>query len=317
MTTGDVLASSFNSPEATCPQAFAEADGFVASGYGYLGLRGVSNARDLGGMPAADGRVIASGRLLRSGELAHATADDAAVLRGRSLACVIDLRTAAERRADPEPARRFPGVEFAFVPVTNQVAVGITHDAGFKELVESALSYGAHAEERIGELYVNIVTSQEGRDGYRKFFSLVTETAEKHPGSAVLWHCTAGKDRTGIAAALLETVLGVPRDLVVEDYLASNRYSEPVPAQLVEKLGRMGLAKSAGAFLKAMYGVTEQNLLRAFSAIDQGWGSLDAYLQKELGVGPEQVRHLRELYLEPAPATPSGASSSAAPFSPR
>lgn len=294
-------ATPLNPGEAQGTAAFRESQDFVARGYGYLGLKGVSNARDLGGMPAADGKVIARGRLFRTGELTHATAEDAAVLRGYSLACVVDLRTASERHADPEPARRFPSVDFEFVPVINQVAVGITHDAGMKELVESAISYGTHVQERIAEFYVSIVTSQEGRDGYRRFFELARATGEKDPHAAFLWHCTAGKDRTGIAAALLETVLGVPQDLVVEDYLASNRYSEPVPAQLVERLGQMGVAKAPAVFLKTLYGVDETNLVKAMEAIRSEWGSLDAYLSKELGVGDAEVQRLRELYLtEPA-----------------
>ena len=150
----------------------------------------------------------------------------------------------------------------------------------------------------MSEMYAQIVTGDEGIAGYRRFFDVVMAVGERPAPSAVLWHCSAGKDRTGIAAALLEHALGVPEELVVEDYLASNRFTQPGWARAVLALAdrRLFPAKLA-AMAHVLYTVEEESLRRAFDAVRGSWGSVDAYLDEALGMDAGRVARLRELYL--------------------
>ncbi|MEY8436693.1 tyrosine-protein phosphatase [Atopobiaceae bacterium 24-176] len=272
---------------------------FAASDWGYMGLTGVRNARDLGGLATSDGHVVARGRLLRSGELHGASVVDARALADLGLSAVVDFRTERERSSAPDPAALFPGVDFEFVPVISASAAGITRSMDLRDLLSLFREYERGAEDRMSEMYAEIVTGDEGRAGYHRFFNIVMEAGERPRPSAVLWHCSAGKDRTGIAAALLEHALGVPEELVVEDFLASNRFTQPGWAKAVLALGDRHLFPSkVAAMVHVLYTVEEQSLRRAFDAVRKGWGSVDAYLDRELGMDAERVQRLRELFLE-------------------
>lgn len=273
-------------------------DRFIASGFGFMGLSGVKNARDLGGMPTSDGRVVRAGRLIRSGELSGARSEDIRRLKDLGLSAVVDLRTEGERESHPDPAGRLPATSFEFLPVISSGAAGITRNMGLRDLMRLAKSYERGAEGQVSRLYVEIVTSKEGVDGYRRFFDVVMGVGELDGPHAVLWHCTAGKDRTGLAAAFLERALGVPMEMVTQDYLASNFYTQPAWSKAVLAVGRHHLLpKGLAMMAHVLYSVEQESLEAAFGAIDKQWGGFDAFLEKELAMGPERVERLRDLYL--------------------
>lgn len=325
------------------PQVARLEDAFIGTGYGHIGLLGVRNARDLGGMPTQDGHVIRHGVLLRTGQLGKATASDAARLRGMGLSVVVDFRTQSERARSPEPMHLLPEASMEFVPVIRQSTAGITQDKSLRSLIAEAKAYDLGGEDKISGLYATIVTSELGRQGYRRFFEILLEQAtnpktfvplfiqepagsagakaagaeaagakaasasqggavalqapQKRPG-CVLWHCSAGKDRTGIAAAFLELVLGVSPALVIEDYLASNRYVQPGWSKALMALGRNGMLPSAAYnLLHLLYTVEEQSIVAAFDAIEQEWGSFYAYCEQELNLDAEKIAQLRAAYL--------------------
>ena len=307
------------------PQVARLEDAFIGTGYGYMGLTGVRNARDLGGMPTQDGHIIRHGVLLRTGQLGKATAADAARLRGTGLSVVVDFRTQSERARSPEPMHLLPEASMEFVPVIRQSTAGITQDKSLRSLIAEAKSYDLGGEDKISTLYATIVTSELGRQGYRRFFEILLEQAtnpktfvplfiqepagasgartqapqepQKRPG-CVLWHCSAGKDRTGIAAAFLELVLGVSPALVLEDYLASNQYVQPGWSKAMMALGRNGMLPSAAYnLLHLLYTVEEQSIVAAFDAIEREWGSFYAYCEQELNLDAEKIAQLRAAYL--------------------
>ena len=171
-------------------------------------LRGAPNARDLGGLPTMDGRKVRTGLLLRSGELAGITDADARTLSQYPLRTVIDFRTDLEREQKPD--RVLAGVRYIHCPIVQQAAAGLTRE-------EQADPYGAvvaHAKTMAGkerafmcELYRGLVTREFSVDHYRQFFALLLAQTD----GALLYHCTAGKDRVGVGTMLLLTALGVLR----------------------------------------------------------------------------------------------------------
>ena len=171
-----------------------------------VALAGASNVRDLGGWPAAGGRVR-FGRVFRAAALSGLTPADAAALAGLRVRTVCDLRGTAERAAAPS---RLAAVAVHSLPIEPSVGASLrdildTRDAtGEDVLTLMRAAYTAYA--------------LDWAHHYRVVFDLLLDERE-----ALLFHCSAGKDRTGFGAALILTALGTPRDAVMTDYLASNQ----------------------------------------------------------------------------------------------
>lgn len=278
-------------------KAFAE--NFEESSFGYMNLQGIDNARDLGGMPTLDGRVIKPARLIRSGRLEHASAEDVAFLRDMHLSCVIDFRMEQEREKAPDPTKKFPDTSFEFIPVVNPSGGGTSVSPGnsLREVLKEANGSTDSAEKFVHQLYRELFLSEAGRAGYRQFFECVLEHAEANPEGAILWHCSAGKDRTGAAAVLLEHALGVPHELILADYMASNLFTTTLVARAMEDLSDLTKNANIEELVHMYYGVAKDNLECALAALNEQYGSLDVYLESQLGVTPNKKKQLQDLLL--------------------
>lgn len=263
--------------------------------FGQIPLKGVYNCRDLGGMPAADGRRIRKRRLMRSAELEDATAEDMRQLTHmHHLEYVIDLRADYEVESDPDPLPLMRGVEYVNLPALSDDAIGFTGLRHLKQDMKTLTRFMKDPYELVQELYPKCVLGEYGIKAYSK---LLDDLLNAQQG-ATLWHCTQGKDRTGIAAMLVEYVLGVPADYIRRDYLATNLFIRPWVDKMKDALsnkiifGGLGIDIEAYAFANLCY------LDTALDAIRDSYGSLDKYLDRALDFGPEKQRALRALYLE-------------------
>lgn len=241
-----------------------------------LDLAGASNFRDLGGYHTADGRQVRWRLLYRSDQLAALAPDDVARLQALGIGRALDFRgeqeCAAAAYAWPGMVRHALSIEPTVVQeVQSLLAAGRTLTAEDAELL-------------MKQTYRHFVTDCQAQ--YRELF----EHLLAGPGPLV-FHCTAGKDRTGLAAALILRALGVPMAQVMEDYLLTNRlYKEPASVTGV-------LSPDVVAIL---WRVQPGFLRAALQVLEQDFGGMAAYLEQALGIaGPERQR-LAELYLEPA-----------------
>ena len=172
--------------------------------HGKIALEGLHNTRDLGALPADTGHVRAR-RLLRSGMLAPATPADLAVLRDTyDVRLVIDLRTDEEAAHWPDPMELLPEARLVRLPVFRAPA-GDAREA-IRTLGEKLASGELAIADLFADLYPRFVLGEEGVAAYRGLFR---ELLSLEAGAA-LWHCSAGKDRCGLASVLVETALGVP-----------------------------------------------------------------------------------------------------------
>ncbi|MBQ1400475.1 MAG: tyrosine-protein phosphatase [Lachnospiraceae bacterium] len=288
------------------------------------------NTRDLGGMPAADGRKIRPGLLIRSGMLIVASEADRARL-AEMLDLVLDFRTDIEHEERPDP--EFPGVRNIWIPTLERPSEGVSREKKTDEdaLKNLAMDPGKSRGVMSG-LYRKLVQSEYSRAGYRQFIGYLAEPREK----ALLWHCSAGKDRAGLAAAITQEILGVPRELIYEDYLATNVYlKDDIDAIVLGAQRRMAdpsyvqeellsiaeTAKDEAAAgmndraaieaalppevvatsrhaLTLLFGADRSYIEAFYQAIDETFGSVGAYLEEGLGVTPELREELRDRYLE-------------------
>jgi protein tyrosine/serine phosphatase len=235
----------------------------------------VENFRDYGGYATSRGGRLHRGRLLRSGN--HFRASDADLQRMSDLKVevIVDLRRTSERR--DQPSRRSPGFAGLVIEGDDGVVYEAPHIAFLREsdLTEDSVrgfmlkTYDAMPfDERHIEVFTQYFRALEIMDG------------------AVVIHCAAGKDRTGLLAALTHHALGVSRDDLMDDYMATNaavRLKERAPEigkRIQETYGR----KASDAAVIAFLGVEPAFIEKAFAAIDARHGSLDGYLHDVLGV---------------------------------
>lgn len=182
------------------------------------------NLRDLGGIPFPGG-TVPSGLFLRSGKLSILSKEDCVALcKQYKIGCVIDLRTRIETIEFPDPIPE--GVEYLQIPLLKDATVGITHETGSDAM--TILRKLRKDPDKIKEmipdfevLYKEIVTDEYCRGQLDKVVAKLKENAAK--GICTLFHCTTGKDRTGIVSMALLKTYGVSDEDIIKDYLLTNR----------------------------------------------------------------------------------------------
>ncbi|WFE66933.1 tyrosine-protein phosphatase [Micromonospora sp. WMMD714] len=247
-------------------------------------LVGAPNARDLGGLPTIDGRRVRVGRLIRTSALGRLTEDDLTVLGRLAPACVVDLRDDSETALAP-PNRlvgdpclvRLPVLDPAQPAFTYLSALLHGHDLdGYDEVARQ----GAAAA--MAMVYRWFVTGAAAREGFARAVRLATDPANL----PLLFHCSAGKDRTGWLAVVLLTALGVDEETVRVDYLRHNELTVALRGAMSAAMLRQrpGLdAETARAVLE----VRPEYLDAGYDEARRVYGSFDAYLADGLGVTAE------------------------------
>jgi protein tyrosine/serine phosphatase len=249
----------------------------------HIPLQGVENFRDFGDYAAGEGR-LKKGVLFRAAHQAEATDDDLAVMAALNLAVVVDLRRPNERERDP--SRRWDG--FAARVIDNDLGMA-GEDPWHVFLRGSDLSV-ASIRDYLVEYYRRAPFKERHLDLFRRYFQALA--AARGP---VLIHCAAGKDRTGLLAALTHHVAGVGDDDIVDDYLLTNneeRFARRGPkfATIIE--AATGRRPSDAAMRTAM-GVEADYLATAIAEMKVQYGSIDGYLERAVGLNAESREAVR------------------------
>jgi protein-tyrosine phosphatase len=235
----------------------------------------IDNFRDYGDYATTAGTRLRPGLLLRSAHHARATQTDLERLQALDVAVVVDLRRPGERR--DQPSRRHDGFNGRIIAAEIDDGAEAPHIT-FLKTEDLTPASGRRFMERA---YRALPFDAAHLDVFGRYFQ-----ALGHADGAVLIHCAAGKDRTGLLAALTHHLLGVARDDLVEDYLLTNAAVDlagraPAIAQQIHKMtGRVASDEAVVAFL----GVHADYLEAAFAEIAARCGSLDAYLEQAVGV---------------------------------
>jgi len=256
-----------------------------------LSFSGIHNFRDLGGYRTSDGRQVRWGKLYRSGALHDAKDRDLEVLQALKLDTLVDFRSSAEKAAEPDrlpPAHKFQVVEIPTLDGgDNSVA---------KEIM-SRIETGDFADFRPNQFMLQANRDFAGR--FTPQYRLFMDTVLAAGGEPMLWHCSAGKDRAGFAAAILLRVLGVPQDVVIQDYMLSKQYSLDARSKQLLLL-RVFKGKEVADKLEVIMGVEQAWLEAGFAQIDEEYGSFDNYVRQALELDGQDIARLRTLLLEPA-----------------
>ncbi len=258
-----------------------------------LPLSGVKNFRDMGGYGTRDGRTVAWGRLYRSGHLSELPDDIGDAITGRNIMTVIDFRSDAEKKRHPV---RWPK---GWTPHYEALPIGGNAAAWVQELFERIASSPFPADELRQQFILAFETIPvKNADGLRRFFHLMAAAGPEDKG-ATLFHCTAGKDRTGLAGSLLLRALGVSEEEIMDDFLLTNSAveleatSERLAGWLSERAGRAIQARD----VFPLVGVERDFLHAAHKAIEREFGSLDHYYRAALDIDETRLEQLRTRFL--------------------
>ncbi len=258
-------------------------------------LKKLNNTRDLGGFPAEGGKHIKKKMLIRSGRLYKLPEKTVAKLKAMGVSTVIDLRTERERLEHPSTI--IEGIEYIYMPLTCTATTGITYEKSMAKTMKSESKrikeeFGT-AENYMVNIYEIILTHDDSRQKLKKFFDILLRAE-----GCVLWHCSAGQDRTGICAMLLEAVLGVDEELIIKDYTATNRFQRG--KRNAQKLGLL-IAPVSFKFKKLLFAMMKakrQYIVGALEYIKREYGSVVGYCKQALGVTDEEILKLKDKYLE-------------------
>ena len=253
----------------------------------------LNNTRDLGGIRISDGRRIRSGRLFRSGHLYAASAKDLAVLK-EQVGSVVDFRSISERTEKPDPDF---GQTDLHLPIFDVTAASVERDEASKEASFHTVARDPQgAAEYMMRTYRSFIRDGFARAQYARFLRFLMKPHEK----AVLWHCTAGKDRAGFAAILVLELLGADRETIRADYLATDEYLADECRFLVSFLGEKfgGLTPEIEQALGLLFGAKDAFFDAVYDTIGSDYGDIDRFLSEGLGITPQERETLRALYLE-------------------
>jgi protein-tyrosine phosphatase len=241
----------------------------------HLALEGASNFRDLGGYETADGLRVRWRRIFRSNHLGDLSESDIARLKRLGLRKVIDFRSQGE--IDKTSPCRVREADLHVLSI----------EPGIRPRLHDRLAAGEAITARdtaaiICDIYRRYLHTYSGN--FRTLFDHLHDE-----GTPLVFHCAAGKDRTGIAAALILSSLGVPRDVILEDYLLTGVHWKIDPEH------KSDLPADVANVLTS---VDESFLHAAFNTLDDDFGGIEGYLREKLGFDRARHERLRELYLE-------------------
>ena len=269
----------------------------------FLPVKGIINARDLGGYTMQDGRKLRDGVLLRAAHLADATDEDLQWLSKLPVAKVIDFRIEEEKKGKVD--RDVPGASYLSLPIdaSGNAMANATEKEKKKfakqkkfdlKKVAVMVAFNKKAQAIARNMYPMMLFDPVCQQPYARFFQQVLETEH----GAVLYHCTQGKDRTGVASALLLAALGASREIIVADFDATNRVYEKDVKKYVRRVKFWGGKEKEIAVVKAIMGCNTDNFIKALDAVDAQYGSLETYLKGPMGLTSEDIQTLRDRYLE-------------------
>jgi len=251
-----------------------------------LPLQGPDNFRDLGGYETHDGRRVRWHRIYRSDDLAGLTRRDLALLRSLGIRGVCDLRSAPERSRDPNRSVAGVSVHEMGIEVVGVDPVDLRHRIRTGGLDASEI------EATMIAAYRSFVTDHA--DHWARMLELISNP----DNLPTVVHCTAGKDRTGFASALVLLLLGVPEQTVLEDYLATNRYQAHTRLWLERLVPIYSFFRTGAADMAPLLDARPAYLRASLEEIEHGWGGVERYAEQRLGFSSTEQARLRSLLVE-------------------
>ena len=287
-----LLTACSRGPESLAPEQrplVSELPAAERAAFRHLPIAGAPNFRDLGGYKTSDGSTVKWGLLYRTDALSELTDRDQRYLERLNLKRIVDFRVPEEAAEAPDKLPPSLAPDYVAMPVM----FNGQNYADFVKRLMSGDTKDLHLENLLVD--ANRMFVEQGSPIFRQWLHGLLET-----NGAQAFHCTAGKDRTGFAAAIFLLSLGVPKETVMQDYLASNQYLKDKNERSIWKMRVFSLFRADTDGVQQLMGVRPAYLQSAFDTMEKRYGSIDNYLREALGVDDDFRAQLRARYLEPA-----------------
>lgn len=263
-------------------------------------LEGVANARELGGYENTEGRKVKKGLLIRTGSLNKATPKDIEKLSKEiGLKLIFDFRSNEE--INNKRDKEIPGAENIQLDllfrINNQTIKKIFMDKSSLEKDEHPVIHMCRNEtliEYMTKLYGRLLQDTHAHNLYNQMFKQILATG----GAPVLWHCAYGKDRTGLAAMLILSVLGVDLPTIKEDFMRTNIAYKRTIDMLLKMAKEENFTEAQIWTVKSISGVAEESFDSGYKVITDQYGGIDKYLRNQIMLTEEEISKFREYYLE-------------------
>lgn len=281
----------------------------------------IQNCREFGGLVTCDGKYIRREKLLRSANLSEATEEDIIKLKEfYNLKKIIDLRTTLEKEQKPDV--KIEGVEYIHTPIFDEIKLGISHEkeadsdisnmnvydisagTGNDRNANKGISHGMSDDRNIDksmsagknmpdmkDLYKQVVRDDECRKNLSRVLQIIMQ--HDYDTGSVLWHCTEGKDRCGLVAAFILSILTVDKNTILEDYLLTNEVNEPKAEMYYNRIIESGKPEAYALAIKNAFLAKEEYFNAAFDVVEKEYGGVTAYICDGLNIPEGMIEKFR------------------------
>lgn len=255
-------------------------------------IKNLSRFKPLNFFNAKDGKQIKNNLLFRSGDLSKLKEKQMKILRDRyHIGTVIDFRSKPE--IEEKPDARIEGIDYINIPLLPNDFVKVVTKENRMDIFKDILKQDGGSEQEMIEYYQKVVSSKESIEGYRKAFEVLLNNEERKP---ILFHCTQGKDRTGLFACMVLYALGCSKRTVFRSYLSFNDYNRVKSKFLACVVAvRCMSIKKAREFENIM-SVKPLYFAAAVNQVIKDFGSINQYYLEVLNLTPDKIKKLKELY---------------------
>ena len=256
---------------------------FQNEDYRLLPMDGAHNTRELGGYKTADGLSVKWGMLFRSDKLSDISKTDQAYLQNLGIKKIIDFRSKEEKAEDPDIIPK--GISYIEMP--------ISVDGAMRSKIEAVLKGETNKEVKSFLIDANKEFVSDYVEVYENFLRGLID--DEGP---ILFHCTAGKDRAGFAAAITLIALGVSKEDVIKDYMKTNQFTKKRIEEIIKQIELMTLYQTDAEILRPLLGVEREYIETAFHTAEEEYGSLENFIKNGLNMSDEDIKKLRNKFLE-------------------
>tara|TARA_Y100001970_G_scaffold109496_1_gene136759 strand:+ start:4122 stop:4997 length:876 start_codon:yes stop_codon:yes gene_type:complete len=256
---------------------------FQSEEYRLLPMDGAYNTRELGGYKTTDGKSVKWGMLFRSDKLSDISETDQKYLQNLGIKRIVDFRSEGEKTEDPNNIPE--GINYIETP--------INVDGAMRSKIEAVLKGETNKEIKSFLVDANKEFVTNYTDVYENFLKGLID--EDGP---TLFHCTAGKDRAGFAAAITLIALGVSREDVIKDYMKTNVFTKNRIDEMIDKIELMSLYQVDAEILRPLIGVERIYIETAFTTAEEEYGSLENFIREGLNISDEEIQMLRNKFLD-------------------
>ena len=256
---------------------------FQSEEYRLLPMDGAYNTRELGGYKTTYGKSVKWGVLFRSDKLSDISENDQKYLQSLGIKRIVDFRSEEEKTEDPNIIPE--GINYIETPINVDGAMRSKIEAVLKgETNKEVISFLVDANKEFVTNYTRV---------YEDFLrGLIDEDGP------TLFHCTAGKDRAGFAAAITLIALGVSKEDVIEDYMKTNVFTKHRIDEMIDKIELMSLYQADAEILRPLIGVEQIYIETAFKTAEEKYGSLENFIREGLNISDEEIQILRNKFVE-------------------